>query len=356
MYDSKQITLYIPCYNANSTIEKCVMSLLQQTVTPSEIYLVNDGSTEVLPDLPVLSIEHPENLGLASARNTALSHCKTPLIASIDSDVVVDSNWLEKLLERMNQGGVVGVAGRLDEFHKVDIGDCWRARHMAQHWGAKALKNPRFLFGANTLMKTETLRELGGFDPRCRTNNEDHTMCQLIYGEGLDLAYEPSAMCSHLRRDTALTILNSYWGWHHAKGLASGDFDTSVGLIDRIKRVNFGISDYRYSMDQVTHSDFAVLDLLIPLIFAFKDIGLFCQQTKQVCPSLTPLVEALGLNPEELAPFIPESSRIEPPDWFISYLSNFKNCAVEFMFKERWAQIDFSKWLQKHFNDSGILL
>ena len=219
MYNSKQITLYVPCYNANSTIEQCLNSLLEQSIPVHSLFLVNDGSTEKLPVTSVPIINHPENLGLAAARNTALKACETSLIASVDSDVVVAKDWLEKLLDRMNSGDVVGVAGRMDEYYKKDIGDRWRARHMAQHWGEDALINPSFLFGANTLMKTEVLKSVGGFDTRCRTNNEDRTMCKNIYEKGGALAYEPSAKCFHLRRDTATTILTSYWGWHHAKGL-----------------------------------------------------------------------------------------------------------------------------------------
>ena len=120
-------------------------------------------------------------MGLAVARNTALENCDTPLIASVDSDVVAEKDWLEKLLERINQGDVVGVAGRMDEFYKQDIGDRWRAKHMAQHWGEQPLLNPRFLYGANTLMIADELRNSGGFDACCRTNNEDRSMCDSLY-------------------------------------------------------------------------------------------------------------------------------------------------------------------------------
>ena len=354
MYEPRHISLYVPCYNENTTIEHCLDSLLRQTIKVDSLFLVDDGSTQKLPKLPVEIITHPENLGLASARNTALQHCQTPLIASVDSDVVADPEWLEKLLLRFNDGDVVGVAGRMDEFYKDDIGDRWRAKHMAQHWGDDALDNPRFLFGANTLMKTEELRSSGGFDTRCRTNNEDRTMCESIYSRGLNLAYEPAAKCSHLRRDTVTTILSSYWGWHHAKGLVEGDYDSADGVLSRIRKVNFGISDFRYNLDKESNSEeFAILDLLIPLVFASKDLTLFSKRSGFPKPTLKPLVEYLGLDYEQIKNFLDERDCTESVDWFTAYELTFKSCCEEFMIKERLAQVDFAAWLKQNLQCVG---
>ncbi|MCH2207148.1 MAG: glycosyltransferase family 2 protein [Lentisphaerales bacterium] len=354
MFQPRHITLYVPCYNANATIEHCLDSLLKQTIKVDSLFLVDDGSTHKLPDLPVKIIQHPENLGLASARNTALKHCQTPLIASVDSDVIAEPDWLEKLLARVNKRDVVGAAGQMDEFYKDDIGDRWRAKHMAQHWGGDSLVNPRFLFGANTLMIAEELRKSGGFDTRCRTNNEDRTMCEFIFQRDLNLAYEPSARCSHLRRDSAESILSSYWGWHHAKGLVEGDFDSSEGVIGRIRKVNFGIADYRYNMDLEDGKDeFAILDLLIPIVFAACDLRLYSQRSKVEMPSLEPLIDYLGLAYDKLKFFIEDGEVLEKESWFSAYEATFKSCCEEFMIKERLAHLDVNTWFKENMKVMG---
>lgn len=354
MFQPRHITLYVPCYNANATIEHCLDSLLRQTIEVNSLFLVDDGSTQQLPDLPVEIIKHPENLGLASARNTALKHCKTLLIASVDSDVVAQPDWLEKLLMRLNQGDVAGVAGRMEEFFKEDIGDRWRAKHMAQHWGSEPQVNPRFLYGANTLMLADELRQSGGFDTRCRTNNEDRTMCESLYERGLSLAYEPTAKCSHLRQDFAQTILSSYWGWHHTKGLVEGDFDSTEGVTNRIRKVNFGICDYRFRMDMNSVSrEFAILDLLIPIVFSARDLKLFSQRTNSTMPSLKALIEFLEFDYDKFKHFIDVGESGERESWFSAYESTFKSCCEEFMIKERLAQLDVDAWFKKNLKIMG---
>ena len=39
------LSVVIPCYNASSTIEECVLSVMDQSLTDLEIIVVDDGST-----------------------------------------------------------------------------------------------------------------------------------------------------------------------------------------------------------------------------------------------------------------------------------------------------------------------
>ena len=101
--------------------------------------------------------------------------------------------------------------------------------------------------------------------------------------------------------------MSSYWGWHHAKGLVEGHYDSLAGVISRIRKVNFGISDYRYNLDKETDEDFAFLDLLIPLVFASKDLKLLSERTNTNQPSIKPLIEYLNLDYEFIKELIDES-------------------------------------------------
>ncbi|MCM8533706.1 MAG: glycosyltransferase [Lentisphaeraceae bacterium] len=346
MYDPKHISLYVPCYNANTTIERCIDSLLTQNLQVGSLFVVNDGSTQPLPALPAQVIDHPENLGLASARNTALAHCQTPLIASVDSDVFVEKDWLEILLNKMNTSQVSGVAGRLDEFYTEDLGDLWRARHMAQHWGDEAQINPRFLYGANTLMKADALRKVGGFDTLCRTNNEDRTMCEALYGLGEDLAYEPQAQCWHLRHDSMFTILSSYWGWHHAKGIKEGDYNSLDGVMSRIERVNIGIATYRHNLDVMENNqDFAFLDQLIPFVFAHKDLKLYATRSNSQPLSIFELLKMCGLEADLVAPFLPDF--IEMSNRSVEYEQVFMKAFESFKVQTNFNSEKMNSWLLK---------
>ena len=99
------ISIIIPIYNGEKWIETCVCSLLEQSLTPYEILLVNDGSTDgseaLCQDLAkrhncIKYLSKP-NGGAASARNLGIDNAKGDYIAFVDADDTVAKNYLEAL-------------------------------------------------------------------------------------------------------------------------------------------------------------------------------------------------------------------------------------------------------------------
>ena len=194
-FNASDVTIYVPYFNNEETIGNCIRGLQNLTKPPAKIIIINDGSKSPKEFLskPEEVVDHDTNQGLASARNTALNICKTPLIASVDADVIVEATWLEKMIDMIRSFDVVGVGGRLNEGFKEKICDRWRATHMLQNWGDSIVFNPRFLYGANTLFYTDSLRQVGGYNKLLKTNDEDRTICELIYENGKNLVYTPFA-------------------------------------------------------------------------------------------------------------------------------------------------------------------
>lgn len=98
-----KISVIIPVYNCEKFIEKCLQSLVNQTLTDIEIILVNDGSTdnsqkiiEKFSDTRIKLI-NKKNGGQSSARNVGLDVANGEYIGFIDSDDWVDSDFFEKL-------------------------------------------------------------------------------------------------------------------------------------------------------------------------------------------------------------------------------------------------------------------
>ena len=330
MYTSDDVTFYVPCYNANKTIDACLGSISQQTQRPAEILLIDDGSTdapEYSADQTVRVISHSTNRGLAAARNTAIEHCTTRLIASIDADVVIEPNWLNVLLGVLNSKLYIGAGGALHEQFNRRLADRWRATHMAQHWGDHEQINPRFLYGANTIFAVEALRSVGGYDARLRTNDEDRTMCERLYEEGHQLFYTPTAKSKHLRQDSIDTILPGYWRWHYSKGLLQGDFSSLQGMLKRMELVNFGIFQYRLALDKdAGRDDFVVIDSLIPWVFSALDLSFFTQQTGIMVPHF-PNLDLEKLLPPGVARLLP-SGQIQSSDIQEAGFE-FANCYVD---------------------------
>ncbi len=332
MPTGKPITLYVPFYNAHACAQQVVAAIRGQTRPPDRVLFIDDYSQPPLQLAGVEILRHPANCGLAAARNSALGLCQTPRIAALDADVVPEPGWLAALEAALDQEPATGAGGALRERFDQDLGDRWRSVHMAQHWGATRLRNPRFLFGSNTLFDAEALRAAGGYDERCRTNNEDRLMSEALYAAGHTLVYEPAARCAHLRRDTAKSILAGYWRWHHARGLLQGDFDTPAGLLRRVDAVNFGIFRYRFDLDAAAgRTELLGLDAALPWVFCALDLALFRDRTGTPLSAFpTPdMLAAWPLPARRMVPrLLPDWPAFDTaPAWFPDYLAETQRAA-----------------------------
>lgn len=101
-----KISIIIPAYNAENTIKRCLLSIINQTYNNIEIVVVNDGSTDnTLKILKELSIKYKnivvynkKNNGVSSARNKGLEICTGDFITFIDSDDYIDNIFLEEMI------------------------------------------------------------------------------------------------------------------------------------------------------------------------------------------------------------------------------------------------------------------
>ena len=108
------VSLIIPVFNAETYLESCITSLLQQTFSHCEFIFVNDGSTDgsksVLEyfqqkDKRIVLINQ-ENLGVSAARNKGISKAKGKYIGFVDSDDCVLDIYLEELYNLINRPNV----------------------------------------------------------------------------------------------------------------------------------------------------------------------------------------------------------------------------------------------------------
>lgn len=100
------ISVIIPAYNAERTIDRCLTSICNQSYSALEIIVVNDGSKDgtleklwqwKAKDSRILVFDQ-ENRGLAGARNTGMDHANGQYIAFVDADDEVGPLLYEKLI------------------------------------------------------------------------------------------------------------------------------------------------------------------------------------------------------------------------------------------------------------------
>ena len=105
------ISVIIPVYNVERYLEECLNSLQHQTYTDIEVILVNDGSTDNSKTICERYCEednrflliNQKNQGQSVARNVGVVASKGEYIAFVDSDDILQRNYLEKLMQYMTE-------------------------------------------------------------------------------------------------------------------------------------------------------------------------------------------------------------------------------------------------------------
>lgn len=107
-----KVSIIVPFYNVENYIEKCLQSLVNQTLEDIEILLVNDGSQDSSKTIAKQFVEkypnkiiylEKENGGLSDARNYAIPYAKGEYIAFLDSDDYVETNMYEEMYHKAKQ-------------------------------------------------------------------------------------------------------------------------------------------------------------------------------------------------------------------------------------------------------------
>ncbi len=141
------ISVIVPVYKAEAFLDRCVESVLAQTMGDFELILIDDGSPDRCGELcdayakqdSRIKIIHQENAGQAAARNRALDIATGEFFAFVDSDDYIHPRMLEILLSNAQK------------FHaKISVGCCqtvgsYVAPETTLHVNAKRFSGPEFL-------------------------------------------------------------------------------------------------------------------------------------------------------------------------------------------------------------------
>ena len=107
------ISVIIPVYNSQDTLNRCLDSILDTDYEDYEIILVNDGSTDnsakcieeyVMANSRIRLINQ-KNSGPSVARNVGIESALGDIITFIDSDDYVENNYLKSIDEKFKESG-----------------------------------------------------------------------------------------------------------------------------------------------------------------------------------------------------------------------------------------------------------
>lgn len=106
-----KVSILIPIYNSESTLYRCLNSVLNQTLKEFECYLINDGSTDKSGEIcdefckkdSRFKVVHQENMGVAKSMNKVSTLCKGEYIGTIDSDDYIEPDFYELLYNKAKE-------------------------------------------------------------------------------------------------------------------------------------------------------------------------------------------------------------------------------------------------------------
>lgn len=133
-----KISVIIPVFNGEKTIEECLLSVANQTYDNYEIIIVDNNSTDRTKELIFkLAIKFPNILyvfesrqGRGAARNAGVDVASGGIIAMTDVDCVVPPNWLTQLTELIINNKELVVSG----FESDATGNYWSKMRQADDW------------------------------------------------------------------------------------------------------------------------------------------------------------------------------------------------------------------------------
>ena len=122
------VSIIVPIYNVEQYLDRCMDTLIHQTLNNIEIIMVDDGSPDGCPDIcdryskldKRIKVIHKHNEGLGLARNSGIEMAEGEYIAFVDSDDFIELDMYEKLYNIAIKFGadVVISGGFIDE--KID--------------------------------------------------------------------------------------------------------------------------------------------------------------------------------------------------------------------------------------------
>lgn len=204
------ISVIVPVYKVEDTLDRCVSSIVHQTYKNLQIILVDDGSPDNCPEMcdewakkdNRIKVIHQKNGGLSAARNAGLDICAGRYIAFVDSDDYVDSRFIELLYRSLRQNNaklafckVDSVRGTLDASkfdseRTISLEECYEN---AAHW--------EFLVAWDKLYDASLWKNVRY--PAGRIH-EDEYVFHYIYGQCEYVAYIPDVLYHYTENENGI--------------------------------------------------------------------------------------------------------------------------------------------------------
>ena len=164
------VSVVIPCFNRKKTLSRSIDSVVNQTYKPSEIIIVDDGSTDgtrdfILNSYPNIKYFFQPKKGVSSARNKGIRESSSDWVAFLDSD----DEWLPQKLEKQ-----INQLGKHSEIFISHTNEIWIRNGVRVNQMKKHQKYGGYIFDkcldicrispSSVLIHKKVLKDVGVFD------------------------------------------------------------------------------------------------------------------------------------------------------------------------------------------------
>lgn len=192
--------MVIPCYNVADVVGRAVESALNQTLRPTQIICVDDGSSDetwqVLQSLErrsegsVYALTGP-NAGAPAARNRGLAEATGEYVQFLDADDALDPSKFERQTQLANKSGADLIAGA-SRWVRLDGRVADKGLGGPNPW--LALINRRLGITSANLWRRTAVIDAGGWNEAWDSSQETELMARMLrQGAKVDYDHTPSA-------------------------------------------------------------------------------------------------------------------------------------------------------------------
>ena len=212
---SPRVSIIIPAYNAEETIEKCLTALRRQT-TPLdsyEIIVVDDGSTDStcaqVTKIKNIRLFKQENAGPSAARNLGVNQALGEIVLFTDDDCEPVEDWIDRMLGPFQEEDIVGVKGTYLTRQKELVPRFVQLEFEDKYDRMSKDKFVDFIDTYSAGYRRSILIANNGFDTTFPVaSTEDQELSFRLAQQGFKMVFEPRAKVYHLHHPRDI---KEYW-------------------------------------------------------------------------------------------------------------------------------------------------
>lgn len=221
------ISVIVPVFNAQETLQKCLPGLAASATEWTEIIIVDNGSSDksfaICEDfkrshnnLKVLLLRE-ETQGPSAARNGGAKFATGKWLLFTDADCIPSPTWISDYLVHFSEAELGAVAGCIQPYppsnavqKAIALFTLPPITKGISHRGSNLREG--FYPTANLAVKKEIFHSVGGFNENLRYG-EDHELCHKIYQAGYRIKAVENAAVEHIHRTSLKGLLKQAFGF-----------------------------------------------------------------------------------------------------------------------------------------------